>query len=110
MRKNTCSKCNNLIEGTRLNQAYCKSCHASYMRDNRPKHNELTDEEKLKSNCRSYTNTLVKRGKIIKKPCMVCGDTNVQAHHLNYNYPRIVDWLCRAHHLELHNTLTAILQ
>lgn len=44
----------------------------------------------------------VKRGRIIKLPCQVCGDIKSEAHHSNYNRPLSVVWLCRKHHLELH--------
>lgn len=102
--KDTCSKCNNLLEVNRINkQRYCLSCHNKYMRDTRPKHSELSELQKLKANCRSYLNQYLKRGKIIKLPCNICGDIKSQAHHDDYSKPLDVTWLCRTHHLELHN-------
>ena len=74
-----------------------------YMRKNRPKHSELTDEQRKKANCRSYTNEYVRRGKIIKQPCSVCGAINSEAHHIDYSKPLLIEWLCRKHHLEHHS-------
>ena len=44
----------------------------------------------------------VRVGKVIKKPCEVCGDVNVFGHHNDYSKPFEVRWLCRKHHRELH--------
>ena len=99
--KKLCSKCNKL--NVRSIQArYCPDCHAKNMRNWR-KTNPANDEQRKKSNCRSYTKMLVKRGTIIKGNCQICGDKNVHTHHLDYNNPRNVRWLCKLHHQELHN-------
>lgn len=50
--------------------------------------------------CRAYR--LVNRGLIERQPCVVCGDTNAEMHHPNYNEPGIVVFLCEKHHQELH--------
>lgn len=44
-----------------------------------------------------------KNGTLINKPCVICGDINVVAHHEDYSKPLDVIWLCRKHHSELHN-------
>ena len=103
MRKNTCSKCDGLVEESRKGQRYCKKCHAENMRINRPKHSQLSDVEKKKANCRAYLKVYVRRGKVIKEPCSICGDKNSEGHHPDYSQPLLVVWLCRAHHLELHS-------
>lgn len=43
-------------------------------------------------------------GKIIKKPCEVCGDTESQMHHDDYNKPFDVRFLCRKHHRAEHQS------
>jgi ribosomal protein S27AE len=97
-----CSKCGGDL-GTRYKkQRYCKKCHAENMRQNRPKHSELTEEARKKATARAYLNTYLRRGKIERKPCSKCGDLNSQGHHEDYNKPLDVIWLCRKHHLELH--------
>lgn len=54
-------------------------------------------------NARSYLHVYIKRGKIKKIPCAVCGQRRVEAHHADYNKPLEVVWLCREHHQALHN-------
>lgn len=101
---NNCGKCGKPKEINRIGkQSYCKSCHAEYMRTNRPKHSQLTDEQKKKANARAYVKVYLERGKIEKKPCEICDDNKSEAHHEDYNKPLDVKWLCRKHHLELHN-------
>ena len=75
-----CSKeeCN--IEA-RQGQRYCNKCHAEYMRNNRPKHSELKEEQKKKANARSYLNTYIRRGKILRQPCEVCSSPIAEGHH-----------------------------
>lgn len=45
----------------------------------------------------------VKNGKLLKTPCEVCGKQESEAHHPDYSKPLSVVWLCRQHHLEIHN-------
>lgn len=62
----------------------------------------LTDEQRRKVNCRSHTNMLIKRGRLVRQPCRVCGNPKADAHHTDYNNPRLVDWLCRLCHVAEH--------
>ncbi len=98
-RKTTC-KCGNI---PRKGQRYCNSCHAAYQRKNRKKHSELTDEQRKHANARSYLNTYIRRGKIIRGKCVICCKKKVEAHHEDYDNPLEVIWYCRKHHLEIHN-------
>lgn len=75
----------------------CRACRAAGMRKHRAEH-DLTPTERMKMNCRSYTHVYVKRGKLKKGPCAVCGCPEVQAHHTDYSQPLKVVWLCLAHH------------
>lgn len=45
------------------------------------------------------TRNAIKRGDIIPKPCVICGETKVDAHHPDYNKPNDIVWLCRKHHV-----------
>lgn len=97
----SCSKCGGDL-GVRFGkQSYCKSCHAKYMREHRPKYKDLPEEAKKKANARSYTREYIKRGYIKRKPCEVCG-AKAEAHHDDYDKPTEIRWLCRQHHLEHH--------
>lgn len=62
--------------------------------------------------CRAYNKVSynLKRGYIIKEPCAICGELNVQAHHEDYSKPLDVVWLCKAHHMEIHRKFNTIRQ
>lgn len=104
-RKANCGKCGNPKQ--RKDQAWCNSCIAEWARENRKRHSELSDEQRKKANARSYLNVYIRRGKIIKEPCCVCGDLEVQAFHTDYDKPLEVEWYCRKHHLEHHEKINS---
>ena len=91
----------------RVGQRYCNECHAAYQRANRRKHNELNPEQKKKAVARAYLGVYLRRGKVVKSGCAICGDLKVEAHHEDYDKPLEVIWLCRKHHTELHGENTA---
>lgn len=45
----------------------------------------------------------VKNGKVIKKPCEICGNPKSEGHHEDYRSHLKVRWLCFKHHREAHN-------
>ena len=51
---------------------------------------------------RAIISRLIRRGKLFRKPCEVCGANMAQAHHDDYSKPLEVRWLCRYHHREVH--------
>ena len=59
-------------------------------------------EQRLKNNARDYARQYKYRGKLIQKPCEVCGDAKSQMHHDDYSKPLDVRWFCRRHHLDHH--------
>lgn len=63
---------------------------------------DLSTDQRRKADCRTYTHQLVKRGKLIRLPCWLCGDEKVEAHHPDHQMPRVVIWLCHRHHIEHH--------
>lgn len=81
--------------------------NAAYMRKWRKTH-RLTGEPKRRANCRAYANVYRSRGKLIPGPCEMCGGKTVEMHHDDYSKPLKVRWLCRAHHLYLTATSSAI--
>lgn len=60
----------------------------------------------LKANkARAKVGHAVKSGRLVKMPCIDCGETTVQAHHpRGYDDAHALDveWLCRADHLARH--------
>ena len=98
-----CSKCRKQNDRDAIGQRYCRACHNKYARLRRPKHSELTDEQRLKANARSYANTYQNRGLLEPKPCHKCGSTaTIHKHHEDYNKPLDVEWLCKQCHEEHH--------
>jgi hypothetical protein len=56
----------------------------------------------LKQHARNLLQSAVRRGKIIPKPCVVCGEKVVHGHHSDYSKPFEIVWLCRPHHMQEH--------
>lgn len=48
------------------------------------------------------TGNAIRDGALKKKPCEVCGNVTVHAHHDDYAMPLKVRWLCEKHHYEWH--------
>ena len=61
-----------------------------------------TKKNPNKRSARSAISNAIRDGRIIKKPCEVCGCEKSEAHHEDYSKPLEVKWLCRKHHMELH--------
>lgn len=56
-----------------------------------------------KYRARNATNNAIRDGKLLRRPCEVCGtNKNVQAHHTDYSKPLAVRWLCFADHRAEH--------
>lgn len=91
-----CSRCGKLRDCTE--QRYCRSCQNAYKRENRK---PLTAEQRFKDSTRSYAGVYKRRGKLLERPCEVCGAV-AEMHHDDYSKPLEVKWLCRTHHRELH--------
>lgn len=98
--EHSCSCCGGLRD--REGQRFCRACHAKWMRENRPKHGELSEEARRRSNARAYANVNQGRGKLVPRPCEKCGAAKVEKHHDDYSKPLEVRWLCRGCHLAHH--------
>lgn len=44
----------------------------------------------------------IRDGILIKQPCHICGELEVEGHHPDYSAPLDVVWLCTKHHAQLH--------
>lgn len=96
-----CSKCGRLEAPN--GQRYCRACHREYMRTWRKIH-PLSEEQRKKDNCRSYAHVYLRLGRLVRRPCEVCGLLDSQMHHDDYSKPLEVRWLCRPCHLKLHKS------
>jgi len=61
-----------------------------------------------KYHTRGTVTAYLEKGIIVKSPCEECGNLLVDAHHPDYARPKLVRWLCRKHHREVHVLLTRI--
>ena len=56
----------------------------------------------FKESVRNQSTYALKRGIIKAEPCEVCGNTNSEKHHDDYDKPLEVRWLCKRHHGRQH--------
>jgi hypothetical protein len=73
---------------------------------------EITDRyyerHPIKAEARKIYRYALRHGKLVKGPCEVCGNLEVDGHHEDYMKPLEVRWLCRVHHVEAHKQLRAL--
>lgn len=55
-----------------------------------------------KARARDKLSTNIRRGKILKKPCEVCGESKVEGHHSDYEKALKITWFCKKHHRAWH--------
>lgn len=56
----------------------------------------------LKRKTRRKTAWALEIGKINKSKCRDCESTKTEMHHIDYNEPLKIVWLCRKHHAQVH--------
>ena len=49
----------------------------------------------------------LKTGRMVRLPCVICGDSKSQGHHEDYDKPLEVVWLCQKHHKARHREIDA---
>lgn len=62
-------------------------------------------DHRLRKIARNKVGLALRRGKLERQPCEVCGERPAEAHHDDYTRPLDVRWLCKQHHLEHHREL-----
>ena len=70
-----------------------------------PKHHRQAawrERNQLKVWAHKALASALRRGLVTKRPCEVCGATESEAHHLDHAKALDVQWLCRAHHKQVH--------
>ena len=55
-----------------------------------------------KDRVRSKVSNALRDGRLIRKPCKICGK-KAQAHHSDYRRPFLIIWLCFFHHRKEHS-------
>jgi len=86
----------------------CKECKVVVKRYryaegryHRPERYPHEERDPAKRRARNLIGAAIRRGKVKRMPCSVCGET-AQAHHKDYAKPYEVKWLCSKHHAETH--------
>lgn len=62
--------------------------------------------ERQKINTRNSTRRAIISGRILRQPCEICGDVQVEAHHDDYSKRLEIRWLCKRHHTDLHRPVS----
>jgi len=47
---------------------------------------------------RKLVGRAIESGKLVRKPCLICGKKEVQGHHEDYSKPLDIIWICKKHH------------
>ena len=87
---------------------WCKDCFNKYHRVHRlawkvaeqTKRYRKASSQKAKAH--NLVNNSIAKGLITREACFLCGDIKTDGHHLLYEFPLKVVWLCRPHHKEVH--------
>ena len=84
----------------------CISCHVDWAKTRKKLDRRKYFENYRKQNAKIISakdkvRYALKTGKLKKNPCIKCGKKS-EAHHLDYNKPLEVIWLCHKHHMGKH--------
>lgn len=102
----TCQVCGEAFMTARKNRYICSKpecqCKGKYLSIKKYRAGNI-----IKSRARDVVGKAISRpyknGNTMKrKSCIVCGVEKTEAHHHNYKKPREVNFLCKAHHLDIH--------
>lgn len=63
-------------------------------------------ELRVRHAARRAVRTAIESGAMVPQPCFICG-CKAEAHHVAYDLPLVVTWLCKPHHREVHNDAKA---
>ena len=62
------------------------------------------------NHCWNTTNRAIAAGDLVRQPCSQCGtNENIYAHHLDYDLPLDVIWLCSSCHKNEHLRIAPLL-
>ncbi len=95
-----CSKCGK--NPARPKVWTCAACRTETLRLWRK-----NPEPQRKIKCRTRTIQLILEGEILVQRCRVCGE-KAERHHLDYDDPYAIDWLCKTHHRAEHARLSQL--
>jgi hypothetical protein len=109
-RMNDCAACANRkrlkwrYENLEKAQASFRNWYKTHVAENSAKCAAYQARNPEKTKARSLLNNAVKRGKMARLPCEVCGDPRSQGHHEDHSKPLEVRWMCARCHGKEHRT------
>jgi hypothetical protein len=114
-RRSACKDCTNIFDSIyrkNMTSEQRKKSHENHRKTHKKQIHEYLRKFR-KDNPQIYraweqVNSAVKRGKIVREPCEICGEENSHAHHEDYLKPFEIQWLCPLHHKEKHTASKAL--
>lgn len=104
-----CAKCKHRDYMRRWNEAHPGYAAASVKRRRQRDGDALRayDRSEYYRNLKQHKarialNQAVKRGTVERQPCEICDEPKTDGHHADYSKPLEVQWLCRDHHVQVH--------
>ncbi len=104
----SCKKCLKEYDDSRLRDPKRMQARREYQKTEKGKlaHSmackKWLEKNEVKRGVHILTGNAIRDGRLIKKPCEVCGEKKVNAHHCDYAKPFEIVWLCDDHHAEWH--------
>lgn len=95
--------------------SWCKECtresNRTTARRRKYSNNKLRwiKRNKEKDKAHNRVKWLIKKGLLIRENCTICDTPRGHAHHIDYEYPDRVIWLCLKHHQMAHSKVFALL-
>ena len=59
-------------------------------------------QNKLKHFAQTKVSNALRDGRLQRLPCRICGNLKSEAHHISYENPFNIDWLCKPCHTNVH--------
>ena len=83
---------------------YCSDCRKKYYGRIASGYKQKRWVEKNKHKAKAYgvVARLKKSGELKQEPCFFCQEKETEAHHMLYEFPDKVVWLCPKHHSQVH--------
>lgn len=66
---------------------------------------EWRQNDKRRIKCHNAVTRAIRSGKLIRQPCIRCGNEKSLAHHEDYDQPLLIMWLCQPCHKQRHKEI-----
>ena len=99
-----CRECKTILKKKYLKTEACKESNRRYKQSCKGKESvKRYDEKARRTHPEKYeahykAANAEKKGLLIRQPCEICGEVDVQKHHEDYSKPLDIEWLCKKCH------------